>query len=321
MQLIDVLETRSDAVRIYEGADKVRFQCDESGDWWAEIDGASYSITESAFNTLLNLLRIPIKYIQRCSEDPGGMMLAESSVNYWLEKYGDISFLIEYAADQDVLPVVSQVFPGKRLYLPGVQVNDLIFDYLNGEVSVQAFDVEDDVFNAVYLTEEVVTINGEEYKLGVRVLYSDCFTITPRFDGVIYSESGGLLGWPTKGRKFRVASNTIPQVIEQIEEFLDLSLEGLRESLLPSLQKWESDKLIDAEQLIVRLCNDMRYARKVAQELIDNCTETPNHMPHEIVWNIAKYTANLPEDSHIDIGMARDIQIAMSNWIVKESFK
>ena len=322
MQLIDALEVRSDSVKIVEGAEEIQAQCDDSGSWSMVVDGASYSITDGAFDTLMNHLRIPIKYIHRCTDDDG-RWLAEQSINYWLAKYGDFSFLIEDLT-------VTQVFPGKRLYLPGVRVNDLIIDYLNGDVTVQSFAVKDDVFNAVYITEDTVEVLGKKLNLGVRVLYSDCFVITPRFDGVIYDkETGSLLGWPTLGRKFRVASNTIPQVVDQIEEFIDLSLEGLRNTLIPALEQFgfnefrEKDhRLVAADQFISRLCNDLRYSRKVRDELIKNCTVTPNHLPLEIVEGIGAYTTkDRGAESHIDLGMARDLQIALSYYIVRGTFK
>jgi hypothetical protein len=312
MQLIDALETRSDSVKIFEGIQTIESLYDD--EWNLLLDGAEYPIDKDALDTLLNLLRIPIKYVERCVEDvDAGAFLAQESINYWLTKFGDISFLVE---DQRI----TQVFPGKRLYLPGVEVNDLIIEYLMGDVRVLDFVVEDDVFNAVYLTQEKVEVDGRTLTLGVRVLYSDCFTITPRFDGVVVDEDGAVLGWPTLRRKFRVASNTIPQVRDQIEEFLALSLEGLRDTLIPSLMTLQDrhDKLIDTEKFITRLCNDLRLSKKVKDELY-GLFEMPNNFPHEIVWKLAQHTARPTEN--IDLAMGRNIQIALSNWVVGNEFK
>lgn len=320
MQLIDALDKRSDAVKLIESVVQIEASCEYDAGWWIILDGGGYPITDDAFDTLLNLLRIPIKYIKRCMEEDG-RFLAESSVNYWLKKYGDLSFLVGQV-DGFAEYAITQVFPGKRLYLPGEQVNDLIIDYLQGDVIVYSFLVADDVFNATYLTDERVVVDGREVSLGVSVLYSDCFNITPRFDGVLVSEDNSTLGWPTIGRKFRVASNTITQVIDQIEEFLDLSIAGLNNTLIPALAEFSEDHctLIDAENFFTRLCNDLRLSKKVKDELIRNCTQYPNHMPSELVWNTAKY---LSESywSNIDMGMARDIQIAISYYVVSGNFK
>lgn len=315
MQLIDALDNRSDSVRLVESVGQVEANCDDENAWWLILDGAAYSVSEDALDTLLNLLRIPIKYIKRCMEEEGND-LAERSVNYWLDKYGDLSFLVENLE-------VTQVFPGKRLYLPGLQVNDLIVDYYKGGVEIHSYAVNDDVFTALYLTSEKVWVEGREMALGVSVLYSDCFNITPRFDGVLVADNGATLGWPTIGRKFRVASNTIPQVVDQIEEFLDLSISGLKNTLIPALAEFSENHymLIDAEKFFTRLCNDLRLSKRVRDELIHNCSKTPNHMPLELVWGAAEYLA-LPDSwQNIDVGMARDIQIAMSYYVVSEDFK
>ncbi len=324
MQLIDALDKRSDSVRLVESVKDYEANCDDEGGWWLILDGAAYSITDDAFDALLNILRIPIKYVKRCVEEEGND-LAERSVNYWMEKYGDLSFLVAKlkkpigGADYSI----TQVFPGRRLYLPGVQVNDLIVDYYKGSVDIHSFVVNDDVFNATYLTHEKVVIDDHEVTLGVSVLYSDCFNITPRFDGVLVASTGATLGWPTIGRKFRVASNTIPQVVDQIEEFLDLSISGLKNTLIPALSEFGEyhNTLIDAEKFFARLCNDLRLSKRVRDELIQQCTQYPNHMPSELVWNTAEYLADSVNWDNINVGMARDLQIALSFYVVSEDFK
>jgi hypothetical protein len=334
MQLIDVLETRSDSISIVESATGINASCDDYGKWYLstqsecyEGDGnvgvseASYELSDDALDTLLNLLRIPIKYIKRCTEEEGGVWLAEKSVNYWIRKYGDLSFLVQDRGEE--FPLITQVFPGKRMYLPGDKVNDLIIEYLDGEVNIASFVVVDDVFNALYLTDREIEVDGGKALLGVRVLYSDCFTITPRFDGVLYEpETGATFCWPTVGRKFRVASNTLHQIMEQIEEFLDLSIDGLNENLIPALQSSADryPKLIEADGFLTRLCADLRLSQKVKQELAA-MFKMVNYMPMELVRDVAAYTTSIEDSDNIDLNVARDIQIALSNYIVRGSFK
>lgn len=319
MQLIDELEKRSDSVQIVELVEHAEMACDESGGWWLTLNGYRYGITTEAFETLLNLLRIPIKYVYRCVEF-GSIPLAESTVNFWLALQ-DLSYLIEHQE----LPVVTQVYPGKRLYIPSVKINDLILEYLQFDAHIQSYEVDGDIFNALYITEQSEEIAGSKYRLGVRVLYSDCFTITPRFDGVVYSfDNNALFGWPTIGRKFRVASTTIPQVIDQIQDFLDLSIDGLKQTLIPALNGtsgYKIDKLIEAESFVIRLCSDLRLSKRIQRELMEHCVQYLNHMPIELLVNIAAYTNGSREDSEITMAVARDIQIALSTYAVKGSFK
>jgi hypothetical protein len=318
VQLIDRLEERAEKVLIEETPEKVRAEY-INGQWHLYLDDALAPVTKNAMDTLLNLLRIPIRYIDRCI-DGQGVFLAESSINYWIEKHGKLSFLTEYLDDEADYPAVTQVFSEKRIYIPGVRVNDLIVEKL-GDCNIHSFSIEDDIYNAVYLLDEEVTINGDPYQIGVRVLYSDCFTITPRFDGVLYEKHfGGMLTWPTLGRKFRVAQNTVSQIIEQIQEFVDLSLNGLKENVVPALEGFDNSLLVDAEKFITRLCNDLRLNKKVRAELLAECTLTPNHFPLELIVSISAYAAK-GEYENLDTAMAREIQLALSNYVVKGSFK
>jgi hypothetical protein len=320
MQLIDALEYRADSVGIVESVEKVSAYFQDSR-WYMCLDGAEYEISESALEILLNLLRIPVKYIYRCVQDDGAK-LAQDSINFWLSRYGDLSFLIKKSES----PLVSQVYAGSKLYLPSVKVNDHILDYLKYDAEIKYYRTSEDIFDALYITSDSIKINHFEYRLGVKVLYSDCFSITPRFDGVVYCEdTEALFCWPTVGRKFRVASSTIPQVMDQIDEFLELSIQGLTENLLPALtgvlNQDSEHPLVDAEKFVSRLCSDLRYSNRVRQELIRFCTRHANHFERELLVNIASYTNDLDYGSEISMEMAREIQIALSMYAVKGEFK
>jgi hypothetical protein len=327
MQLIDVLEERSDSLKIVESVDKAAVNFNEvEGQWYIVLDDAAYALREDALDTMLNLLRIPIKYIKRCTErneedyDTGGIMLAESSVNYWLEKYGSLSYLVMSDAD---IPTVTQVFPGKRLYIPGVKINDLILDYLMGkghEVNVESFIIKDDVFEAIYVTDKIQEINGLSYNVGVRVLFSDCFTITPRFDGVLVGSGGEVIPFPVVKRKFRVAGSNIPLVFDQIEEFLDLSLEGLENTLIPALDALTETPDIDPDKFVKALAAELRVSAKIKNEMRGWLGDQACSLL-DIVEKFGHATSHLGEDSNIDVELARTIQVSITNYTVGGTFK
>lgn len=317
MLLIDALEERHDEVRLVENGSSSIEAKYEDGKWWLKIDGALYPLTKGAFDALMNLLRIPIKYIQRCV-DEDGVFLAESSINYWLSKNDFFSFLVGM---QDGEPAITQVFPGSRLYIPGVKVNDFIFEYL-GDAQVHSFSVKEDVFNAVYITDKSVDVGNNKYHYGVRVLYSDCFKITPRFDGVLVSleKDGATLAYPTTKRKFRVAGSTITGVFDQIEEFLDLSLGGLSDKLVPAFQEMSGDStLISVESFVGQLCAELRLSRKANSE-IESAFKYLNYPLVEMVEIVCAWAAG-HDNSVVDMESARDVQIAACNYVIERKFK
>lgn len=317
VQLIDLLVDRSDSVGIIDGTDGVTAEYNLG--WNVVIEGVPYQITRSAFDNMLNELRIPIKYIERCVA-ANAIKLATDSVNFFLSSYGKLSFLVEnLKGDDDVFPVITQVFPGKGLYIPAVKINDLIVDYLGFDCVVSDFSLKHDIFKATYLSASSVEICGETYDIGLMVLYSDCFAITPRFDGILRHSGGATLAWPTTGRKFRVASNTIPQVIYQIEEFIESSLTGLRDHLIPGLKSFQNDTLVDAEKWVGRLCSDLRLNQRVKNEIVAGVAKTRNHLPLELVLDTALFVGS--ENCTFDANVSRDIQVAVSNYVVTGEFK
>lgn len=315
MQLIDQLEDRYDRVKLMERITdaSVRY---EDGDWYITIDGGEYGINAEAMNSLLSILKVPIKYAWRFAESSA--LGAETMVNFWLEESGEIGYLIEGL-------VVTQVFAGGGMYIPGVKINDLIFDYLKGEVSVHSFYAEADVFSAIYLSDKCIDIAGGSWQVGIRVLYSDCFSITPRFDGVLCSEdTGATLAWPTMKRKFRVASNTYPQVFSQVEEFIDVSIDGMMSELVRSLREnWEgmTEQVVVADTLIFRLCTELRLSRKIGDEILEFSGVSTLPPLTDFAKSVTRYLMNLKPDSCISVEVARDIQVAVSKFLVGKSFK
>lgn len=322
MQLIDALEERSDSVKIIASPESVEVDFTES-EWQVIInDGDRLGITDDALGSLLNFLKIPIKYIQRCTEeeDDFGVDVAIRSVNYWLSKAPAVSFL---SWDS----VITQVFAGKKLYIPGTKVNDLIFDFFSKagrEVEVFSYFTNADIFEAVYLTDEVYEVGSDTFRLGVRVMYSDCFTITPRFDGVLISEDNALIAFPVQRRKFRVAGSNIPLVMDQIEEFLDLSIHGLREDLIPAMANlFAGGGVVSVPKTVDRLCADLRVSLRIKNEILGwfdmslgyEFTET------DLIKTITSRTSSLGSDSSINMELSRRIQVALTSYIMTQSFK
>lgn len=281
------------------------------------LDGALYLVDDEAFKKFLNHIRIPTKYIERCMQDEDGRRLAEETINYWLQHNESFNFLL----NDDM---IEQIFPCSNAYLPGVKVNDFIIDIFDGDIHIRNHTTDGDMFSATYLTEIMVTIGEWEFQVGVRVLYSDCFNITPRFDGVLFERNtNALLSFPTLGRKFRVASATIDQLLDQIADFIQLSVDGIKDILCPAVKREiEAPHKEKPSVFIRRLCSDLRYSKKVQEEL-KNQFPTPDEEEEvmSIVLGIATNLVDADFD-HIDEVMKRNISIALSHRIVTgESFK
>lgn len=322
MQLIDYLDKRAESVSLIENVTKAKILWDKDiQGWFMSLDGVGYGLTSPALDSMLNQLKIPIKFIHRMEESSDGCKLVASVTNYWLELGGTFSFLVEKRDDDHW---ITQAYTN-GLYIPSVKVNDYIIDLFNGKVGIESFYILDDMYGAHYIINDssrVHKIGEQEWQEGVAILYSDCFSITPRFDGVLRNTAtGATIAWPTTGRKFRVASNTLPQILDQIGEFVSISMSGIQENVLPKLDYLitEQHTLVPLENLSARMCSDLRLSRKILAQIDELFYPMINIMPDEFVLTVGELVSNY--DSGFDPAVSRAIQIALSRYVVNGNFK
>lgn len=307
--LVDELEKREEEVRVLPTHKDYEFVYAEG--WCLVSNETEIPFSADAWNTLMNKLRIPIKYIERLVLTIEGQDLAEQCVEHAAR--GNEFLFLENADG-----VITQVFSESHLFLPGIKVNDYIFDIFESDLTVHSYNIDGDIFEAVYLTDKVRTVDDTEYRIGVRVLYSDCFTITPRFDGVVCDlETGAIISHPTVGRKFRVADTSIDQIYEQIAQFTELSVDGALNNLVPALSETPHSR--ESQYFIENLCIELRYSKKVLAEL----REYTDFLSDDVI-SLAKALSAYVENNDfetITVGMKRDISVALGNYLMHKRFK
>jgi hypothetical protein len=307
MQLVDLLDERLTSVKMYERPLDVEVLLSD-GNNEVYIGGARYGISEQALGAMLNILKIPIKHIERLVIADGGY-LANSVINFWIsQEPGCLSFLIDVRED----PSISQVFSGGAMYLPGIKINDLVVDILGNCSVMPNFRVEDDLFEAVYITDSTEEIGGVIFSRGVRVLYSDCFRFTPRFDAVLVTDYGGMLCWPTEGRKFRVAANTVSQIMDQIYDFISLTLASMDDKLIPAIK--DDAVEINPDKYITELCSQLRLNQKVRVQMTEFIQAEYTGLEMALVLSLFRSGLLTPT-------MERDIQVAATSMLYRGSFK
>lgn len=310
MALVDELEKREEEVRVLPQYRDYSFVYEPDAGWCLKFDTTRYAFHEEAWNTLMNKLRIPIKYVERLVLTSEGQNIAQQCVEHAV---GDNRFL--YLEDRD--GSITQVFSDSHLFLPGIKVNDFIFDIFESDLEVYSYSIDGDIFEAVYLTDKTRKVEDAEYRIGVRVLFSDCFTITPRFDGVVCDpETGAIISHPTVGRKFRVADTSIDAIYEQIAQFTELSVEGALNNLVPALENFYP---ADSGEFIANLCIELRYSKKVLAEL-EGYTDVLSDDRVSLAKAMSAYVERNTFDN-ITVSMKRDISVALGNYLMNGRFK
>ncbi len=116
---------------------------------------------------------------------------------------------------------------------------------------------------------------------------------------------------PVRDRKFRVADKDLSSFLDQVDEFCDLAMEGINEEL-PQVFDYSTSLL--AFEFINNLCSELRLNRKIANQLKDIPTSKINLIPSLLA-------AIFAGQIDIDMETARNLQIAITNYIIEGRFK
>lgn len=306
---------RSDEIDIVK-VDHGHIKWEEDGENLIPVfygEDCSYPVSLAAIDTLLNMVKVPIKYFWRVAEVDN--FLAQQNINLWLKDAEDVGGLIH----QDK---IVQFFDSRRLFLPASLVRQtvgihlgvddrLIFDTMDGETYVGTFPIPH---------SQHQLFDGSSVHLYIRILFSDCFEIVPRIDlAVTYDKTFESFYVPVKGRKLRISGQGPSQVLNQITEFVDLVMEQGMKEFLPALDDAiKSGGEINPLKFNLDLCNHLRLSRKIGSWLIDDIE------PGDRVSFLKQVGSRLmPEvrPDMIDLQTARLIEIAISNYLIAGNFK
>lgn len=313
--LVDQLIERSESVTLeFTEALEFEFVGHPVFSWSLDEYQHSMPVEWDAFDEFLNILHIPIKYAKRCLESIGGIEIAKANINFWIKQQHGFSLLLQDG-------MVQQIIEGDRIFVPGVLVNDVVVEKVPG-AQVAHYLIEEDTFHAVYVGPQELSFKHAEhpYKLGIRVLYSDCFAVTPHFDGVLYAEkTGAMYCWPVQQRKFRTVNITKQQFYMQIEEFVALALEQITDDVLPALEEVHADA-VDPIDFVYRLCSELRINRTIRDQVAAHVNQWALSDEAGVIRLMERISAYC-NSGELDFDTARDIQVALTNWVIERSFK
>jgi hypothetical protein len=121
-----------------------------------------------------------------------------------------------------------------------------------------------------------------------------------------------MLCWPTEGRKFRVAANTVSQIMDQIYEFVSLTLAGMDEKLVPAIK--DDSVEINPDRYITELCSQLRLNQKVRVQMTEFIQAEYTGLEMALVLSLFRSGLLTPT-------IERDIQVAATSMLYRGSFK
>lgn len=270
-------------------------------------------ITGEAFDTLLNALKIPCKFLQRFAE--ASFEDAANTVNFWLNRANNIGGVVENET-------VKTVFDSRKLYVPVDFIATSLKLHLGADNYYSYYDGDIFVATIPVANSDIRLANGDDAFVSVRLMFSECFTITPRVDAVL-TVKGSFENYyyPIQGRKFRIVDSTPAQVDELIREFADIVVAQMVKKFVPALDEMiEMGAELPSSAYIGRLCSELRLSKRIGQYLLSEVGDSEIAL-HDLVRKIGNAVMPEVRPELISLETAREIELAISKSIVLGRFK
>lgn len=278
-----------------------------------KIDQERYELGSEPFDSLLNLLKIPTKYLHRFAAEDSEQ--ASKNVNFWLAKRCDNLALAMRGGE------VVHISESDRSFVSANVVCESLSKYLKAKPFITH---EGELIVATYrtLVPEIELASGEMGFISIRLTYSECFSITPRIDAVL-TINGSFENYyfPVQRRKFRLSKMGETNIVNEVIEFADIASEQIQKQFIPALDKMIGfDAKLNIYAFVDRLCSELRLSKKICSSLLEGIEETEVSL-HTLVRLISNNLLPEVRSESIDYLMARDIEIALSKAIVHGRFK
>jgi hypothetical protein len=112
------------------------------------------------------------------------------------------------------------------------------------------------------------SIDGSNLFGGIKVKFSDSWNIFPTLDSYIWRElcSNGMID-TLKSRKFRIKNSSSAEVLSQVREFAQLSIDALP-ALFDQYNSLLAESINDYVRVVTRLCLEHKLANKVKDRVL-----------------------------------------------------
>jgi hypothetical protein len=265
-----------------------------------------FVISEGAFGTLLNMVKVPIKFFYRINEMD--TFVAQDSVNVCLKNSQGIGAVV-------VDKTITQFCDTKKTYLPLENIQASIAEKYDVKRSSIYTTCENDIYTSLFPLD-IESLPGTS--LSLRIQFSEYFEIVPRIDVVVvFDKTFDTFVSPIRGRKIRVSGLAVSTIVSQILEFCDIVIEQTQKTFLPGLEQFlSSDMDMNANSFALEVCNVLRIKRAIAKDMVEGIDSISS------VDILKGIMANLqPEIRKVDVNTARSIELAISHFIVNGAIK
>jgi hypothetical protein len=224
-----------------------------------------FKLSSDSFGNLCKILDVPKSFANRCDKS-----LQEQIFNHLFEKRkGTNSSLL--TNKEAVRSFLSPEYP----YVSSFKVVETEINQHDGEFEVGNYHLDSSVLEFVAFTPEFdQDVIDSPVRGGLRTVHADSWSVFPRFDTYLYRVicTNGALS-PLSHRKFRVSGKSEDEILQQVKEFVTISLQQIPD-MFNGFLALENSHVDNYRNLVRKVCLENKLPRKV-RELIEDTASDP----------------------------------------------
>lgn len=220
-----------------------------------------YLLTENSFEQLCDLLSVPKAYADRCPEE-----LKATTINYWLNLRGEMMWAGLFEQNK-----LRSLMSPSYAYVPSLDIFNAVQDRIPEEMEIANWSINGDVLEYVGFSPQYDThIVDSPVRAGLRVLYSDAWSVFPRFDSYlcrIACLNSAIT--PISSKKFRVSGKSSAELIEQSQEYVTEAFAQVQ-PMLDGFANLAEIEVTNFISLIGKICAENGLPKKLKNLIIES---------------------------------------------------
>lgn len=220
-----------------------------------------YLLTENASEQLCDLLGVPKAYADRCPEE-----LKSTTLNYWLNLRGEMMWAGLFEGDN-----LRSLMSPSYSYVPSLAIFDAVQDCLPEEMEIANWNIRGDILEYVGFSPQYDThIVDSPVRAGLRVLYSDAWSVFPRFDSYlcrIACLNSAIT--PISSKKFRVSGKSSAELVEQSQAYVNEAIAQVR-PMIDGFANLAEIEVTNFISLIGKICAENGLPKKLKNLIVES---------------------------------------------------
>jgi hypothetical protein len=196
------------------------------------------------------------------------------TINYLMKNRGDAQNAVLVNKEKDT---IRSFIDPQFAYVPAKRIYDVVETRLK-DIEVVNSVVSDECIEIVAFSPEFDThIVDSPVRAGLRILFSDSWSVYPRFDSYICRiQCLNSAITPIEKRKFRVSKKSETDILLQAQSFIDTAVKNIK-PMIEGFEKLENEQVENWLSLVKKICQENKLPKKL-QDMISLTANDPQFL-------------------------------------------